>query len=469
MGSAGFLQLLSRVFNTFGASIFVPVILFFVDWIVGTGVKRAFISALYAGIGLMGFMWVAGAFIPIIAPVVQHMVAITGIHLPIVDIGWQATSVIAYATKAGMLYLGVGLLFQTVLYLIHWTNVFQPSDLWNNYSYMAWGSMIYIAMGGDLWFSLLLMLILNLYSLLFSEWLSKRWSTYYGYPNCTIIQLHHVGEVPYAVLMNWLLDKLGANKIKWSPQDLKRRWGFIGDPIILGVIIGALIGFLGNLDKLGTLEGWASILTIAVSLAAVMAIFPRIAAIFADAFTAPTEAFRKLATSKSKAVTRYADTYLGINDATGYGEPATIMTGTILIPIMILVAIILPGNRVLPLIDLIALPYMVEPIIAIMNGNIFKSTIAGIIWFSMGLYVATAVAPLFTKVYSQFATAPLPTGELVTSFGILTKPIMGSIFLAALHWKWIGIGIALVVYFILYFWFKKQKKQIQDYMEKVVE
>jgi len=311
------------------------------------------------------------------------------------------------------------------------------------------------------------MLVLNLYSLLFSEWLSKRWSTYYGYPHCTIIQLHHVGEVPFAMFMNWLLNKLGANKIRWSPDEIKKKWGFIGDPIILGIIIGALIGLLGNLNKLNTLSAWANILTIAISMSAVMAIFPRVAALFAQAFNAATEAFRKLATSKSKTGSRYADTYIGINDATGYGESATIVTGTILIPIIVLIAAVLPGNRVLPLIDLIALPFMVEPIIAIMNGNIFKSVIAGIVWFAMGLYVATATAPLFTKVYSQFATTPLSPGQQVTSFGILTKPIFGGfVFLSSLNWKWIGVGVALVVYFVLYFWFKKNKSRIHEYMEK---
>lgn len=464
--NAGFLQGLNNVFNTFGSVIVIPIVLFFVDWIAGTGIKKAFFSAIYAGIGLTGFMWVINEFIPLISPVIHNMVEVTGIHLPIMDIGWQATAVVAYATKVGMLYLAVGLLFQLILYLVHWTNVFQPTGLWDNYSYMVWGSMLYL-ITRDVWLSLVLMLVLNLYSLLFAEWLSKRWSTYYGYPRCTIIQLHHVGEVPFAVAMNWLLNKMGANKIRWSPKVWRRKLGFIGDPVTLGFIIGFIIGFLGNLNKLNTLAGWGSIATVTVSLAAVMAIFPRIAAIFADAFTAPAMAFRRLATSKSKVVASYSDTYIAVDDATGYGEEATLISGTILIPIMVLVAAILPGNRVLPLIDLIAIPFMVEPLVAIMNGNVFKVLISSVIWFGTGLYVATATAPLFTRVYSQVASKPLSPGAQITSFAILTKPIAGGlIFSPTLHWKWIAIAALLVVYFILYFWFKKNKSKIQDYMER---
>nr|SUY25641.1 PTS system transporter subunit IIC [Clostridioides difficile] len=68
------------------------------------------------------------------------MVESTGVNLPVFDVGWQATSLVAFSTSAGMIYLGLGILLQTILFLIKWTDVFQPSDLWNNYSYYGMGS-----------------------------------------------------------------------------------------------------------------------------------------------------------------------------------------------------------------------------------------------------------------------------------------------------------------------------------------
>jgi PTS system galactitol-specific IIC component len=460
-----FLEGLNTVFNTFGATVFVPVILIIINLILGTSTKKALYSGLYAGIGLTGFTWLINQYIPIIVPVVQNMVTVTGIQLPVVDIGWQATSVIAYATQAGMLFLGVGLLFQIVLFLVRWTNVFQPSDLWNNYSYMAWGSMIAVVTG-DLWLALAVMLVMNLYSLLFSELLSKRWSTYYNYPNCTIIQLHHVPQTVFAIPMNWLLNKLGAHKVKWEPEDLRERLGFLGDPIVLGVLLGFLLGFLGNIDKLGTLAAWGNIVIVAISTSAVMAIFPRVASLFAQAFAPLTEAARKRTIKKGQEA-EGEGIYIGINDASGYGESATLISGIILIPLMVLVAAILPGNRTLPLVDLIALPFMVEPIVAVCNGNIFKVIISGVIWFSAGLYISTVTAPTFTEVYSQFAATPLEAGALVTSFGILSKPIIGVLmFLPALNWKWLGVVFSLVIYFAMYFYFKRNKTKIHAFMEE---
>ena len=457
-----FFQGLSTVFNTFGSAVFVPVILFVINLILGTGAKKALYSGLYAGIGLTGFGWLTSQYIPIIIPAIQNMVETTGINLPVVDIGWQATAVIAYATNAGMIFLGVGLLFQTLLFLVRWTNVFQPSDLWNNYTYMAWGSMIFVVTK-DMLLALAVMLVMNLYSLLFSELLSKRWSTYYKYPGATIIQVHHVPETVFAIPMNWILNKLGANKVKWEPEQLREKLGFIGDPIILGLLLGLLLGVLGNLSGLGTMAAWGNIFVVAISTSAVMAIFPRVAAIFAQAFASITEAARKR-TVKGERKTE--DIYIGINDASGYGESATLISGIILIPLMVLVAAILPGNKTLPLVDLIALPFMIEPIVAVCNGNIFKVLISGIVWFAMGLYVSTVTAPIFTEVYSQFAAEPLAAGAQVTSFGILSKPIVGGLmFLPALNFKWIAVIVLLAIYFVLYFWFKKNKVKIHEFME----
>lgn len=457
-----FFESLKNVFDTFGAPIFVPVVIFIIALVLKVKVKKALYSAIYAGIALQGFTLLLNAFIPIVMPVVQGMVESTGVDLPVLDFGWQATSIVAYSTEIGMIFLGLAILFQVVLFILKWTNIFQPGDLWNNYSYMIWGSMIYL-ITGNLWLALGCMLVLNLYSLLFSEMLAKRWSTYFNYPNCTIVQLHHVGTVPFGIGMNWLLNKLGANKINLSPEVLQKRLGIIGDPITLGLFLGLFLGVLGNFRALGELATWGQIATVAVSTAAVMAIFPKVAGIFSQAFLPLTEAAKKQG-KKSSGKSR--EWYLGVNDAMGYGESATLISGIILIPIMVMLAIILPGNKVLPLVDLIALPYMVQGLVAIMNGNIFKVLISGAIWFSLGLYIATYTAPMFTDVATSVGVV-IPAGALmITSFGLLTKPIAGLIFLAFLSQSWILISLVVLVYFVSYFLYKKNKDAVTTYMEE---
>ncbi len=457
-----FMKALSDIFNTFGSAVFVPVIIFVICLILGVELKKALFSGLNAGIGLTGFGWLVNSYIPIIVPAVQNFVKTTGINLPIVDIGWQATSVIAYATRAGMMFLGFGLLFQVILFLVKWTNLFMPGDLWNNYSYMFWGSLLYVVTN-DIWLSLAMMFVMVLYNVIFVEMNQKRWSTYYGYQNCSIPALHIAPGTPFAVGGNWVLNKLGAYKVRWRPEDVRQRLGFLGEPIVLGVILGLVLGLLGHLNEVGKLASWGNIATIAISTAAVMAIFPRVANIFASAFMPITEAARKRTT---KGVKQGEDLYIGINDATGYGEPATLISGIILIPVMLLLCAILPGNRTLLLVDLIAIGFIIQPFVAATNGNIFKTVILSAVWFSIGLYICTWTAPLFTQVYAQFATTPLQQGAQVTAGMIANKPIVGGLlFFPVLKLGWWAILVQLVVYFPLYFWFKRNKVKIQDFME----
>ncbi|WP_422444806.1 PTS galactitol transporter subunit IIC [Thermoanaerobacterium sp. DL9XJH110] len=454
------LQAMKNIFDTFGAAIFVPVILYIVALVLKVKPKKAFDLALFAGIGLMGFTMLINAYIPVIVPTVQRMVENTGVKLPVLDIGWQTTSVVAYSTQVGMIFVGLALLIQIFLFLVGWTNIFMPGDLWNNYSFMVWGSMIYL-LTKNMAFSILTMVVMNLYILLFAEMLEKRWSTYYNYPHCTMTAPHHIGCVPYAIGMDWILNKLGVYRINLRPEALQKKMGFLGEPTSLGLLLGLFLGIMGNVGKLNTLAAWGEITKVGITTAAVMAIFPKVAGIFASAFTPLTEASKKAAKSGGKS----RDWYLAVNDAAGYGETATLITGIMLIPIMVLMALILPGNKTLPMVDLIALPFMVEVIICISNGNIFKALISSTIWFSLGLYMCSYTAPMFTQVAQQVGVTIPSAAMLITSFGILSNPMMGLLFLAFLSQNMFVIGCVILLYFILYFWFKKNRDKVANYLE----
>ena len=454
------LEFMKSIIDTFGSAIIVPIIIFIIAKIFKVTTKKSFLSAVYAGVALQGFTLILNSFTPVITPVINRMVESTGVNLPVFDVGWQATSLVAFSTSAGMIYLGLGILLQTILFLIKWTDVFQPSDLWNNYSYMVWGAMV-IGVTGNFPLCIACMVLLNLYSLLISELVAKRWSSYYRYPNCTIIAMHNVEASVFAVFADPIYNKLGLNKIKLNPKELEKKLGFLGEPITLGLFLGMFIGILGNMTRINTMEAWGEIMKVGISTSAVMAIFPKVASMFAQAFAPITEAARKI---MQKAGNR--EWYIAVNDAVGYGEPATLISGLILIPIMLVIAMVLPGNKVLPVVDLLAIPYMVQGLVAIHNGNIPKVLVSGIIWFGLGLYVCTSTAPLFTDMATNIGVA-IPAGAmLITSFNILGKPLMGLVFFAFLSANPIYIGLSVVIYFVLWALFRKNKTSILDYLEK---
>lgn len=454
------LAFMKSIIDTFGSAIIVPFIIFIIAKIFKVTTKKSFLSAVYAGVALQGFTLILNSFTPIITPVINQMVESSGVQLPVFDVGWQATSLVAFSTSAGMVYLGLGIALQTVLFLIKWTDIFQPSDLWNNYSYMVWGAMV-IGVTGSFALGIACMVLLNLYSLLISELVAKRWSSYYKYPNCTIIAMHNVEASIFAVLADPIYNLIGLNKIKLNPMELEKKLGFLGEPMTLGLFLGMFIGILGNTTRLTTMAAWGQIMQTGVATSAVMAIFPKVASMFSQAFAPITEAARKF---MQKAGDR--EWYIAVNDAVGYGEPATLITGLILIPIMLVIAMVLPGNEVLPVVDLLAIPYMVQGLVAIHNGNIPKVLISGAIWFGLGLIVCTATAPLFTEMALGIGVA-IPAGAmLITSFNILGKPLIGLVFWSFLSGNPVFIGISVAAYFVLWFLFKKNRTKIMDYLER---
>src|SRR5699024_9448994 len=160
-----------------------------------------------------------------------------------------------------------------------------------------------------------------------------------------------------------------------NPDSLQQRMGIIGEPFILGFLLGMFIGVIGNLTSLNSLSSCWTILTTGIATSAVMVIFAKVVVIFSQVFIFITASSWKSSMKSEKGSNR--EWFLGINDAVGFGEPATFTSGLLLIPIMVAMALILPGNDVMPVVDLIALPFMIQGLVAISNGNMAKVIVNG--------------------------------------------------------------------------------------------
>ncbi|EOR21040.1 Gat family PTS system transporter subunit IIC [Clostridium sartagoforme AAU1] len=458
---------LKSFFDTFGNYITVPIIIFVICLFFKAPVKKAFASAVLIGVGLKGMAFITSAFGSVLSELVKQIVDYTGLSLPALDIGWQAVASVAYSTNIGMMFIGVGLIFQIILWLIKWTDIFMPSDLWNNYSIIVWGSMLF-QLRNNLILAFALMLFINLVTLLISEVVQKRWSVYYKYPGCAMTAPHHMGDAPMYLGLNIIFSKLGMDKIKVNPDTIRKRIGFLGEPMYIGIIVGLILGVVGNFSNLGTMKAWGQIANVTVTCSAVMAIFPKIAGIFASGFTALTDYSRK--TLKKSKYGKNREFIISVNDALGYGEAATLTTGLLVIPFAVLIAFLLPGNVVIPVMVLPSLPYMVEVPVCLSNGNIMKSWVMACIVFIAKILMASYWAGTFTQVAAnagfESAITALAGGTLIIGF-IMSNCTAGLITMAFLTMNPIIIGAVVVAYLVLYVLFKKNKASVHEYLENL--
>ena len=465
------LEALQKFFDVFGATIVVPVMIFIVSLFLKVSPKRAFFSALRAGVGLTGFGWIISAFTPLVTKYIQQMVDTAGLNLPIVDIGWQTGSLTAFSSSIGLSFFVFGLLIELLLFLFGITRVFVPSNLWNNFGYMIWGTMAYAATGNFI-LSFAFMIFVLLYSLIMSEVVAERWSEYYRVKNATINSIHNIETLIPALVLDPLWNLIGINKVKLNPESLKTKLGIFGEPMTLGFLLGMIIGILGSLKNLASLEAWGGILGFAMSLAAVMTIFPLITGVFASAFGPLAEAVEKNKKKESEEEDGLADKkrwFIAVDDGVDFGEPATIIAGLILVPIMVLISLILPGNRALPVVDLIAIPFMIEAMIAVSKGNILKAILNGIVWFSLGLYAASALGPIYTEAVQQYGSV-LPAGVvLIMSFNLLAHPLTALVFFAWISGNPLWIGVTIAVYLVSLFFLRTKRESIYAYLRKMAD
>ena len=233
----------------------------------------------------------------------------------------------------------------------------------------------------------------------------------------------------------------------------------------IGLIVGILLGVVGNIAQLGTMAAWGQVANVAITCSAVMAIFPKVAGLFASGFTALTDYSRKKLKKSKYGQNR--EFIIAVNDALGYGEAATLTTGLLVIPFAVLFAFILPGNVVIPLMVLPSLPYMVEVPVALSNGNILKSWIMACIVFCAKIMMAsTGRPPSPRSPPTPGSTPPSPrwrAAPLIIGF-IMSNCTAGLITMAFLTMNPIVIAAVVAVYVVLFVLFKKNKVRFQDYL-----
>jgi PTS system galactitol-specific IIC component len=189
------------------------------------------------------------------------------------------------------------------------------------------------------------------------------------------------------------LDRIPFVKdINWDEGTIRDKWGIFGDPLILGVILGIAVGIFG-----GLLSDPVKLLTLGVTIGTAMILIPKVIGFFMEALTPIAIG------AKEFMARRFSDReiYIGLDSAVLIGHPVTVAAAVILIPITLGLAIILPGNRVLPFGDLAALFYFVSMVPFMAKGNLFRSIISGAVIMSIVMYICTS----FGSALTQMATS----------------------------------------------------------------
>lgn len=431
--------------QSLGVAVFMPIIIFIMGLIFRLGVSKSIKAGLTVGIGFIGLNLIINNLLGTsLSPAVQAMIEKYGFNLSTIDVGWPATAAIALGSKVGVLIIPIGVVVNILMLLTNTTQTVDV-DIWDYWHFAFTGTLVAI-LTDNLWFGIATAAINMIIIMVLADVTAGEVEKSLGIPGVSLPHGFTTAYAPIAIVFNKIIDKIPViNKIDINFEKMQSKLGILGEPIIVGTVIGLILGVVAGYDVAG-------VLTLAISLGAVLILIPKMAAMLMEGLEPISEAAGKFIQSKFK---HRGKMYIGLDSAIGVGHPITLTVAYILMPLSILLAVILPGNTVMPFADLAVLPWMFVLITPIVRNNGFRALLIGIVCLVSGLYISTNLAPLFTEAAKNVGF-DMPTGAtLISSICDGANP-MTWILVRINEFGYIGLGISALVAVLLALWNRKR-------------
>ena len=449
------LSAVNSYLSDLGASITLPFLIVIFGMILGQKFSQALRAGLLIGVGFIGLNLVIGLMGTQVGPAASGIAKLLGVNLTTIDVGWPASAAIAFGSTIGAIIIPLGLAVNIVLLTFGLTRTLNI-DLWNFWHSALVGALV-DSVTGSFWVGMAAaavhMTVVLALADLSAPWIQK----YFGFPD---ISFPHGTSAPYiafAAPMNWVFDRIpGFNKWQADPESIQKRFGIFGEAMILGFILGLLLGIFGfGFDD--PRSDSIAILTLAVSLAAVMVLLPRMVALLMEGLIPISDS------AKAFVERRFPNRkfYIGLDSAIAVGHPAVLATSLVLVPVTVVVAVLLAplGNTVLPLVDLSTIPFIVCMMVPIFRGNIVRSVIGGAIVIGLGLFIASATAASFTSIAVKSGfELPADTTQ-ISSLVDGANPLTGLFFWLSGFGGWTIAVLAVVALGFAYWVSRVEKKR----------
>ncbi len=400
--------------------------------LLGAGLKKALKGGLTIGIAFTGLNLVIGMLMDNLGPAVKAMIDKIGVKLTIIDIGWPATATLSYSSKVGALIIPLCLGINLIMLFTKTTRTLNV-DIWN-YWHVAFAGALAVEVTGSLGWGLVVAGINVVILIVIADLTAKTLQKENDIPGVSFVNGFSGAYVPLAAGIDKILDRIPYIKdIKVDSDLIEEKFGFFGDPMFIGTVMGLLIGHIAGYEV-------KNILKLGIKLGAVLTLIPKIAGMLAEGIRPISEAAQQFMADKFD---NRNNIFIGIDPTAIIGHPTSMSVGLILVPITIIMAVVLPGNKVLPFADLAILPYMLCMVVAVTDGDVVRTLIIGIIAMAFSLWIATDLAPIFTELAQQ-ANIDIPKeASLVSSIDDGGNPVFWLV-LQFIKYKLIGTGVLIL-------------------------
>lgn len=392
-----------------GPAVMLPLIIFIIGILLKQGIGKSLRSGLTVGIGFVGINLVISLMTENLGDAAKSMADNYNLGLNVIDLGWPGTAPMAWASNMGLISIPIAIGVNILMLVTKMTKVVNV-DIWNIWHMAFTGAMVQVATGSYVW-AIVGVVVHSAVIYKLGDVFTPVTDEYFGLEG---IAMPHGTSAYMGVIakpIDDLIEKIpGLKKITLTPDKIEERLGVFGQPTIVGAILGFIIGLLARYPI-----GQAA--TLAVQMAGVMVLMPMVVKLIMEGLIPISEAARAMLDKRFSG----SDFRIGLDCALMLGDPAVVASSMLFVPLTILIAVLLPGNNILPFGDLATIGFFVAIAVGVHKGNIFRTLFSGTAIMTMTLWIANQMASVQQALGQQVGlTRP---GEQISSLDQSGSPI----------------------------------------------
>ncbi|HMQ38544.1 MAG TPA: PTS transporter subunit IIC [Micropruina sp.] len=392
-----------------GPTVMLPLIILIIGLLLRQGLGKSLQAGLTIGVGFVGIGLVVGLLTEALGPAAEAMAQNFNLGLTVIDVGWPGSAPMAWASNMGLIAIPVAIGVNIVMLLLRGTHVLNV-DIWNIWHMAFTGAIVQVATG-SFWWGIVGIVVHAVIAYKLGDMFSPVADNFFGLEGVAIPHGTSAYMGVLAAPIDDLIEKIpGVRKINLTTEQLEEKLGPLGQPLMVGTILGVVIGLLARYDIGQSLQ-------LGVKMGAVMLLMPLVVKLIMQGLLPIAEAARAMLQERFKD----GNYRIGLDPALLLGHPQVISASLLFVPLTIIVAALLPGNRVLPFGDLATIGFFVAIAVGVHKGNIFRTLLSGTAIMVMTVWISNQMVELQTQLAR--AVNLLPSGGQVSSLDQSGSPI----------------------------------------------
>ncbi|BBM22318.1 PTS galactitol transporter subunit IIC [Lactiplantibacillus pentosus] len=402
------MQVIQYIVNL-GASVMIPIVIFILGLLLGQGIGKSLKSGISIGIGFVGINLVISLLTNNLGKAAEAMAKNFNLGLNVIDIGWPGTSPMAWGSNMGLIAIPVAIGVNVLMLVTRQTKVVNV-DIWNIWHMAFTGAIVQIATGSFVW-GIVGICVHAAIAYKLGDIFKPITDGYFGLEGISIPHGTSAYMGIFAKPIDDLIERIpGLNRINLTSETVEKELGVLGQPSIVGAFLGFVIGLLAKFTIGKSLQ-------LAIQMAAVMVLMPVVVKYIMEGLIPISQSAKKIMDKRFKG----GNFTIGMDPALLLGDSNVIATSLLFVPLTILIAMLMPGNKILPFGDLATIGFFIAIATGVHHGNVFRTLISGTVIMTITLWISNQMWTLQDRLGR--ATGVLAAGKKVSSLDQAGSPI----------------------------------------------